>query len=134
MILSRIFSFPSPSPSLQSLFAVPGSSLAQEPPEPAGAWLPLLDAETLTLIYLLVNCLHPLVPSSFSLLKMQLLLMSVNETHLKGTAPRLDPAWLRQQGKLPPPAGLKGAASPLGCPTGARAAQAVGSTSLLTNT
>lgn len=115
----QIFSFPSPSPSLQSLFAVTLSSVLRESPDPAGAWLPLLDAETLTLIYILVNCLHPLVSSSFSLLKMQLLLMSVNETHLKGIAPSLSPAWVNNHWKLPPPKDLKGGVPPLRCPTGA---------------
>jgi len=112
----RIFSFPSPS--LQSLFAVTLSSVLGESSEPAGAWLPLLDAEALTLIYILVNCLHPLVSPSFSLLKMQLLLTSVNETHLKGIAPSLDPAWVNNPGKLPPAEGLQGGTSPLRCPAG----------------
>lgn len=94
--LDPIFSFPSPSSSLQLLFAVTLSS-ALESPEPAGAWLPARDAETLTLIYILVNCLHPLVSSSFSLLKMQLLLMSVNETHLKGIAPGVNLAWVNNR-------------------------------------
>lgn len=116
----QILSFPSPSPSLQSLFAVTLSSVLRESPDPAGAWLPLLDAETLTLIYILVNCLHPLVSSSFSLLKTQLLLMSVNETHLKGIAPSLSLAWVNHHWKLPAPESLKGGMCPLGCPTGVR--------------
>lgn len=85
------------------LRAVTWSSVLRGSPDPAGAWLPLRAAEPLTLIYILVNCLHPLVSSSFSLLKMQSLLMSVNETHLKGIAPSLNPPWLNDQRKLPPP-------------------------------
>lgn len=116
LYFDQIFSTRSPSPSLQSLFAVTLSSVLRKSPDPAGAWLPLLDAETLTLIYILVNCLHPLVSSSFSLLKMQLLLMSLNETHLKGIAPSLKPAWVNNPWKLPPPEDLEGGVSPFRCP------------------
>ena len=127
--------FPSPSPSLQSLFAVTLSSVLRESPDPAGAWLPPLDAKTLTLIYILVNCLHALVSSSFSLLKMQLLLMSVNETHLKGIAPSLNPAWINNHWKLPPPEDLsQGWYVSTQVPYRGRAAQAFVSTSLLTLT
>lgn len=61
-------------------------------PDPTGAWLPLLAAGTATLIYPLVNCLHPLVSPSFSLLKMQPPLISVSETHSAGVAPSPSPA------------------------------------------
>lgn len=116
----QIFSFRSPSPSLQSFFAVTSSSVWRESPAPAGAWLPLLDAETLTLIYILVNCLHPLVSPSFSLLKMQWLLVSANETHLQGIAPSLTSAWANDHWKVPLPEHLQGGSSPLRCPTGTR--------------